>query len=154
MCDYCISDITILLSYVLKNNHGIVWLQRETVIQVMQQLDSGYAVVCDDLKKVYNGKDGNPDKFAVKGVSLALPNGECLGILGPNGAGKSSFISMVCHWIPLYCKVYLNSFCYAYILLVDAKVFSVLSYLFWHITYNSFYMTIVIQYSLTFATCR
>ncbi|XP_066370730.1 ABC transporter A family member 7-like [Miscanthus floridulus] len=69
--------------------------ERETVDQVLQQQTSGYAVVCDDLKKVYHGKDGNPDKFAVQGVSLALPYGECLGILGPNGAGKSSFISMM-----------------------------------------------------------
>ncbi|OEL30253.1 ABC transporter A family member 8 [Dichanthelium oligosanthes] len=69
--------------------------ERETVDQVLQQQTSDYAVVCDDLKKVYHGKDGNPDKFAVQGVSLALPYGECLGILGPNGAGKSSFISMM-----------------------------------------------------------
>ncbi|VAI89560.1 unnamed protein product [Triticum turgidum subsp. durum] len=46
-------------------------------------------------EKVYHGKDGNPDKYAVRGLSLALPYGECLGILGPNGAGKSSFISMM-----------------------------------------------------------
>ena len=72
---------------------------------MLQQQTSGYAVVCDDLKKVYHGKDGNPDKFAVQGVSLALPYGECLGILGPNGAGKSSFISMVCHQIPLHDKL-------------------------------------------------
>ncbi|KAF8652137.1 hypothetical protein HU200_063087 [Digitaria exilis] len=76
--------------------------ERETVDQVLQEQNSGYAVVCDDLKKVYHGKDGNPDKFAVQGVSLALPYGECLGILGPNGAGKSSFISMVCYQIPLH----------------------------------------------------
>jgi len=69
--------------------------ERETVDQVVQQQNSGYAVVCDDLKKVYYGKDGNPDKYAVRGLSLALPYGECLGILGPNGAGKSSFISMM-----------------------------------------------------------
>lgn len=83
--------------------------QRETVDQVLQQHTSGYAVICDDLKKVYRGKDGNPDKFAVQGVSLALPYGECLGILGPNGAGKSSFISMVCHHIPLHATLYLSS---------------------------------------------
>ncbi|KAI4971727.1 hypothetical protein ZWY2020_002641 [Hordeum vulgare] len=69
--------------------------ERETVDQVLKQRNSGYAVVCDDLKKVYHGKDGNPDKYAVRGLSLALPYGECLGILGPNGAGKSSFISMM-----------------------------------------------------------
>jgi ABC-type uncharacterized transport system ATPase subunit len=82
------------------NYHGMFSLQREAVDQVLQQQQtSGYAVVCDDLRKVYHGKDGNPDKFAVQGVSLALPYGECLGILGPNGAGKSSFISMVCHHV-------------------------------------------------------
>ncbi|KAL6603879.1 hypothetical protein ACP70R_044240 [Stipagrostis hirtigluma subsp. patula] len=69
--------------------------ERETVDQVMQQHTCDYAVVCDDLKKIYRGKDGNPDKFAVRGVSLALPYGQCLGILGPNGAGKSSFIGMM-----------------------------------------------------------
>ncbi|KAM0858329.1 hypothetical protein ACQ4PT_047885 [Festuca glaucescens] len=69
--------------------------EREVVDQILQQRSSGYAIVCDDLKKLYHGKDGNPDKFAVRGVSLALPYGECLGILGPNGAGKSSFISMM-----------------------------------------------------------
>lgn len=44
---------------------------------------------------MYPGKDGNPDKLAVKGVTLALPRGECFGMLGPNGAGKTTFISMV-----------------------------------------------------------
>lgn len=51
--------------------------------------------MCDNLKKVYPGRDGNPEKFAVKGLSLAVPRGECFGMLGPNGAGKTSFISMV-----------------------------------------------------------
>lgn len=90
----------------------MVSLQRETVDQALQQQTSSYAVICDDLKKVYHGKDGNPDKFAVQGVSLALPYGECLGILGPNGAGKSSFISMVCHQIPLHDTLYLRSINY------------------------------------------
>ncbi|KAH7527958.1 hypothetical protein FEM48_Zijuj05G0021200 [Ziziphus jujuba var. spinosa] len=40
------------------------------------------------------GKDGNPPKFAVRGLSLALPPGECFGSLGPNGARKTSFLSM------------------------------------------------------------
>lgn len=56
---------------------------------------SGYPIVVDNLKKVYPGIDGNPDKYAVRGLSLAVPEGECLGMLGPNGAGKTSFISMV-----------------------------------------------------------
>lgn len=52
-------------------------------------------VICDDIKKIYPGKDGNQEKIAVSGLSLALPPGECFGMLGPNGAGKTSFISMV-----------------------------------------------------------
>lgn len=44
---------------------------------------------------MYPGTDGNPEKLAVRGLSLALPRGECFGMLGPNGAGKTSFISMV-----------------------------------------------------------
>lgn len=57
-------------------------------------LDS-YSIVCDNLKKVYKGQDGNPDKYAVRGFSLAVPPGECFGLLGPNGAGKTSSINMV-----------------------------------------------------------
>jgi ABC-type multidrug transport system ATPase subunit len=53
------------------------------------------AVICDNLRKMYPGRDGNPDKLAVRGLSLALPKGQCFGMLGPNGAGKTSFISMV-----------------------------------------------------------
>lgn len=52
-------------------------------------------IICHDLKKVYPGKNGNPDKHAVKGLSLALGKGQCFGMLGPNGAGKTSFINMV-----------------------------------------------------------
>ena len=52
-------------------------------------------VICDNLKKLYPGKNGNPDKVAVRGLSLALPRGQCFGMLGPSGSGKTSFISMV-----------------------------------------------------------
>ena len=96
----------LLLYMFLTYYFGMVESQRETVDQVLQQRNGRYAVVCDDLKKVYYGKDGNPDKYAVRGLSLALPYGECLGILGPNGAGKSSFISMVCHQTPLIDMLY------------------------------------------------
>ena len=37
---------------------------------------------------------GKP-KYAVKGVSLGIPNGECFGLLGINGAGKSTTLSML-----------------------------------------------------------
>ncbi|XP_022159341.1 ABC transporter A family member 7-like [Momordica charantia] len=69
--------------------------EREKVEQLLLEPDEGQAIVCDNLKKVYPGRDGNPEKFAVKGLSLAVPRGECFGMLGPNGAGKTSFISMM-----------------------------------------------------------
>ncbi|XP_023531950.1 ABC transporter A family member 7-like isoform X2 [Cucurbita pepo subsp. pepo] len=69
--------------------------EREKVEQLLLEPDTSHAIVCDNLKKVYPGRDGNPEKFAVKGLSLAVPRGECFGMLGPNGAGKTSFISMM-----------------------------------------------------------
>ena len=47
-------------------------------------------ILVEDLKKMYRG-----GKFAVRGVSLGIPNGECFGLLGINGAGKSSTLSML-----------------------------------------------------------
>ncbi len=48
------------------------------------------SILVDGLKKIYPG-----GKYAVKGVSLAIPNGECFGLLGINGAGKSSTLSIL-----------------------------------------------------------
>lgn len=61
----------------------------------MRVRSTSHAIVCDKMKKVYPGRDGNPPKMAVQGLSLAVPSGECFGMLGPNGAGKTSFINMV-----------------------------------------------------------
>ncbi|EOA23464.1 hypothetical protein CARUB_v10016655mg [Capsella rubella] len=69
--------------------------EREKVEKLMLQSSLSHAIVCDDLKKVYPGRDGNPPKLAVRGLSLAVPSGECFGMLGPNGAGKTSFINMM-----------------------------------------------------------
>lgn len=69
--------------------------EREKVEQLLLESSTSHAIICDDLKKVYPGTDGNPEKFAVRGLSLALPRGECFGMLGPNGAGKTSFINMM-----------------------------------------------------------
>ncbi|CAH2064992.1 unnamed protein product [Thlaspi arvense] len=69
--------------------------EREKVEQLMLEPSTRYAIVCDNLKKVYPGKDGNQPKMAVQGLSLAVPSGECFGMLGPNGAGKTSFINMM-----------------------------------------------------------
>ncbi|KAL6630054.1 hypothetical protein ACP70R_029819 [Stipagrostis hirtigluma subsp. patula] len=69
--------------------------EREIVEQLLQESDSSYSIICDKLKKVYRGKDGNVDKIAVRGLSLSMQRGQCFGILGPNGAGKTSLISML-----------------------------------------------------------
>uniref|UniRef100_A0A804PHQ4 ABC transporter domain-containing protein n=1 Tax=Zea mays TaxID=4577 RepID=A0A804PHQ4_MAIZE len=68
--------------------------ERETVQQLLRESDSNFSVICDNLKKVYHGKDGNAEKIAVAGLSLSVQRGQCFGILGPNGAGKTSLISM------------------------------------------------------------
>ncbi|KAJ1278486.1 hypothetical protein BS78_04G083300 [Paspalum vaginatum] len=69
--------------------------EREIVEQVLQSSDSSYSVICDNLKKMYRGKDGNAEKISVAGLSLSMQRGQCFGILGPNGAGKTSLISML-----------------------------------------------------------
>lgn len=69
--------------------------EREQVKKLVQEPSESHVMVCDDLKKTYPPRDGNPVKHAVRGLSLAIPKGECFGMLGPNGAGKSSFISMM-----------------------------------------------------------
>lgn len=69
--------------------------ERGVVEQLLLEPNNSHAIICDNLKKIYPGRDGNPEKFAVRGLSLALPRGECFGMLGPNGAGKTSFINMM-----------------------------------------------------------
>ncbi|XP_047049444.1 ABC transporter A family member 7-like isoform X3 [Lolium rigidum] len=69
--------------------------ERRLVEQLLMDRNANEAVICDNLRKMYPGRDGNPDKLAVRGLSLALPKGQCFGMLGPNGAGKTSFISMM-----------------------------------------------------------
>ena len=70
-------------------------LQREMVGQLLQEPNSSYSVICDNLKKVYPGKDGNSKKIAVRELSLSMARGQCFGVLGPNGAGKTTLINMV-----------------------------------------------------------
>ncbi|TVU33005.1 hypothetical protein EJB05_24777 [Eragrostis curvula] len=69
--------------------------EREIVEQILQEPSSGYSLICDNLKKVYRGKDGNAEKIAVRGISLSMSRGHCFGVLGPNGAGKTTLINML-----------------------------------------------------------
>ncbi|WCJ33482.1 ABC transporter A family member 7 [Euphorbia peplus] len=72
-----------------------VCLERNKVEELLVEANADYTIICDNLRKMFPGHDGNPPKMAVRGLSLALSKGECLGMLGPNGAGKTSFISMM-----------------------------------------------------------
>uniref|UniRef100_A0A0E0ERC2 ABC transporter domain-containing protein n=1 Tax=Oryza meridionalis TaxID=40149 RepID=A0A0E0ERC2_9ORYZ len=89
-------------SFVQPGSKVIVDMEKPDVaqeIEVVKQLlvgrNANQAIICHNLKKIYPGRDGNPDKLAVRGLSLAVPKGQCFGMLGPNGAGKTSFISMM-----------------------------------------------------------
>lgn len=63
-------------------------IEQEKVIEDGQVTDS--TIYVQDVKKVYPG-----GKFAVRGVSIGIPRGECFGLLGINGAGKSTLLSML-----------------------------------------------------------
>lgn len=53
------------------------------------------AIELRGLRKVYRGRDGRPDKEALRGIDLAVPRGSFFGLLGPNGAGKSTAINIL-----------------------------------------------------------
>ena len=53
------------------------------------------AIEIRDLKKLYRGEKGSPDKLALDGVSFDVPQGGVFGLLGPNGAGKSTLINIL-----------------------------------------------------------
>lgn len=71
-------------------------LKDEDVIEQEELVRSGAVnadnsvILVEGLKKMYAGS-----KFAVKGITLGIPNGECFGLLGINGAGKSSTLGML-----------------------------------------------------------
>jgi ABC-2 type transport system ATP-binding protein len=53
------------------------------------------AVAVHALRKTYPGGRKGGAKEALKGISLAVPQGAFFGILGPNGAGKSTLINIL-----------------------------------------------------------
>jgi ABC-2 type transport system ATP-binding protein len=51
-----------------------------------------HAIRCTKLVKRYEGR---PPVDAVRGLDLAVEQGECFGLLGPNGAGKTTTIEII-----------------------------------------------------------
>jgi ABC-2 type transport system ATP-binding protein len=51
-----------------------------------------HAIECRQLWKRYDGK---PPVEAVRGLDLAVHEGECFGLLGPNGAGKTTTMEII-----------------------------------------------------------
>ena len=50
------------------------------------------AIQCTELRKTYRGR---PAVEAVRGIDLAIEEGECFAVLGPNGAGKTTTIEVL-----------------------------------------------------------
>lgn len=50
------------------------------------------AVEIDDIHKSFPGHWGRGGVYAVKGVSLSIPEGGVYGLIGPNGSGKSTIM--------------------------------------------------------------
>ena len=50
------------------------------------------AIRCTELRKTYRGR---PAVEAVRGIDLAVEEGECFAVLGPNGAGKTTAIEVL-----------------------------------------------------------
>jgi ABC-2 type transport system ATP-binding protein len=62
--------------------------------------ESSPAVLCNGLRKVYDGRHGvfrkpSPPVVAVDGLDLCIRRGECFGLLGPNGSGKTTTVEML-----------------------------------------------------------
>ena len=53
------------------------------------------AIEIEGLVKTYAGGRHGPEKPALTGVDLTIPQGAVFGLLGPNGAGKSTLINIL-----------------------------------------------------------
>lgn len=53
------------------------------------------AIEIQGLRKTYAATKQEPEKTALKGIDLNIPQGSIFGLLGPNGAGKSTLINIL-----------------------------------------------------------
>ncbi|MEV4807561.1 ABC transporter ATP-binding protein [Nonomuraea sp. NPDC049421] len=57
--------------------------------------DTADLVVVDGLRKVFPGRDGDPDFTAVDEVSFTIPRGQTVSIVGESGSGKSTTANLL-----------------------------------------------------------
>ncbi len=55
----------------------------------------------ENLSFAYVDERGRPLQPVLQQISLAVPDGESLGLVGANGVGKSTFLKIVCGLLPL-----------------------------------------------------
>ena len=83
----------------------------EIVQSIDESIETPYALIIDSLIKTYPAldfKQGKPN-YAVRGISLACPEGERFGLLGINGAGKTTTLGVLTHEIfPTSGEVYIG----------------------------------------------
>jgi ABC-type Na+ transport system ATPase subunit NatA len=95
--DVCTGSVFRALPLLHREEDSDVTAEREKVKN--GEITDEHVVVIKNLIKIYprhlDGLTLRPKKVAVKGITLAIPKGECFGLLGTNGAGKTTTFRML-----------------------------------------------------------